>query len=471
MYNVKKRISKILAVAVAVTSLFSTGTINIAYAETFMDGYFVAATNDDGTLTITNYNGGYNDDTEGYTVLEIPSEINGKTVTAIKEKAFSAYYDSKAGEYEPDEVPCSIEEIIIPDTVKSVGDYAFYGTNSVKKFTFSKNLESIGHDAFAETKWYNSELAATVDHLVINGIIIGSNKKTGTLIIPEGIKKIAPYVFLDATGLTSVTFPNSLTEIGEYAFAGCESLATINNLSAVKVVGYGAFQGTKYESQVTTNGQTTTTTKKQITIKPTTKTETTTEKDTTTEKETTTGNDVTTKKESENQTTATERLTEPETTAPSTVQIDLSKASIVISRKSYTYTGKKIMPKVTVKVDGKVVSKTNYTVSYKNNIKCGKAIITVKGKNNAIKSRQKAFIITKKSIRAKDMKIIMAAKVRLRGKAVKPNVVIKFGTRKLRKTDYRVVYRNNKKVGRATATITGRGNFTGSITKRFRIVK
>ena len=91
MYNVKKRISKILAVAVAVTSLFSTGTINIAYAETFMDGYFVAATNDDGTLTITNYNGGYNDDTEGYTVLEIPSEINGKTVTAIKEKAFSAY--------------------------------------------------------------------------------------------------------------------------------------------------------------------------------------------------------------------------------------------------------------------------------------------------------------------------------------------------------------------------------------------
>ena len=65
MYNVKKRISKILALAVAVTSLFSTGTINIAYAETFMDGYFVAATNDDGTLTITNYNGGYNDDTEG----------------------------------------------------------------------------------------------------------------------------------------------------------------------------------------------------------------------------------------------------------------------------------------------------------------------------------------------------------------------------------------------------------------------
>lgn len=57
------------------------------------------------------------------------------------------------------------------------------------------------------------------------------------------------------------------------------------------------------------------------------------------------------------------------------------------------------------------------------------------------------------------------------GKAIKPAVTVKDGTKKLVKgKDYTVTYANNKKVGTATITITGKGNYTGTKTITFRIV-
>lgn len=57
------------------------------------------------------------------------------------------------------------------------------------------------------------------------------------------------------------------------------------------------------------------------------------------------------------------------------------------------------------------------------------------------------------------------------GKAIKPAVTIKDGDKKLVKgTDYTVTYKNNTKPGKATATITGKGNYTGTKTLTFKIV-
>ena len=58
------------------------------------------------------------------------------------------------------------------------------------------------------------------------------------------------------------------------------------------------------------------------------------------------------------------------------------------------------------------------------------------------------------------------------GKALTPAVTVKMGKQVLRKEkDYQVVYRNNKNTGTATVTITGLGNYEGTIKKTFKIVK
>lgn len=57
------------------------------------------------------------------------------------------------------------------------------------------------------------------------------------------------------------------------------------------------------------------------------------------------------------------------------------------------------------------------------------------------------------------------------GKAVKPAVTVKAGSKTLKKgTDYTVSYKNNVKVGTATATIKGKGAYTGTVSKTFKIV-
>ena len=56
------------------------------------------------------------------------------------------------------------------------------------------------------------------------------------------------------------------------------------------------------------------------------------------------------------------------------------------------------------------------------------------------------------------------------GKSIAPAPVVKLGTKTLKKgTDYTVTYKNNKNVGKATVTITGKGAYTGKITKTFKI--
>ena len=57
------------------------------------------------------------------------------------------------------------------------------------------------------------------------------------------------------------------------------------------------------------------------------------------------------------------------------------------------------------------------------------------------------------------------------GKAIKPTVTVKDGSKKLVKgTDYTVSYKNNKNIGTASVTIKGKGNYTGSKTIEFKIV-
>ncbi len=150
----------------------------------------------------------------------------------------------------------------------------------------------------------------------------------------------------------------------------------------------------------------------------------------------------------------------------------VAEASISNVNSSYTYTGKAITPNPTVKVDKVTLKKnTDYTVSYKNNTKVGTATITIKGKGKYSGTCTKTFKISAKSLSKASISNVSSSYT-YTGKSITPNPTVKVDKVTLKKnTEYTVSYKNNKKIGTATITIKGKGNYSGSLTKKFTIVK
>ena len=138
---------------------------------------------------------------------------------------------------------------------------------------------------------------------------------------------------------------------------------------------------------------------------------------------------------------------------------------------SYTYTGNDLKPAVTVKDGSKtLVSGTDYTVTYKNSKNVGKATVTITGKGNYTGTTTKTYTIAARKISTTKLSGVSAS-YKYTGKALTPAVTVKYGTKKLVKgTDYTVSYKSNKAIGTATITIKGKGNYTGTTTKTFKIV-
>ncbi len=149
----------------------------------------------------------------------------------------------------------------------------------------------------------------------------------------------------------------------------------------------------------------------------------------------------------------------------------ISKATVTLSIYSYIYDGTAKTPVVTVK-DGNttLTNGTHYTVSYSNNINAGISTATVTGKGNYNGSINKTFTINSKSINGATVTVGTVGGYD--GTAKTPTVTVKDGNATLTNgTHYTVSYSNNVNVGTATATITGKGSYTGTITKNFTIEK
>ena len=138
--------------------------------------------------------------------------------------------------------------------------------------------------------------------------------------------------------------------------------------------------------------------------------------------------------------------------------------------KSYTekYTGKAIKPVVEVNINGEIVSNKNYKVQYQNNKSAGTAYVIVTGKG-----AYKGKVVTTFEITANTQSLHITNIIKAQtynGKLLKPSVTVTAGNKKLKKnTDYVVTYKNNLHAGTATVTVTGKGNYTGTVTKTFTI--
>ena len=153
---------------------------------------------------------------------------------------------------------------------------------------------------------------------------------------------------------------------------------------------------------------------------------------------------------------------------PALSRISISKANVTLSTSTYAYDGKAKKPGVTVKLNGKTLKNgTDYTVSYSNNTKVGTAKVTITGKGNYTGSVSKTYSIKNNFKKATVSGISTKA---FTGKNITQSITVKYNGKTLKKgTDYTVSYSSNKKIGTATVKIAGKGSYTGTITKTFKI--
>ena len=136
-----------------------------------------------------------------------------------------------------------------------------------------------------------------------------------------------------------------------------------------------------------------------------------------------------------------------------------------------TYTGSALTPKVVVKAGSKVLTQNvDYTVLYSNNVNVGTASVKITGKGSYKGSYTENFKIVACSIAQATCSRI--ADQTYSGKAIEPTFTVTYKNRTLRKgTDYTVSFKDNVKIGTATAIITGKGNFEGTKEITFKITE
>lgn len=159
-------------------------------------GFFITNSNE---LMLTKYTGTATD-------VEIPAVYNNYEVTAIGNSVFSR---------------SDITSVVMPDTIKTIYDYAFFACHNLKSVTFSKNLENLGTNVFNMCSSLESvELPSSIKNL---GVYTFSATGLKSITIPENkeLTKINAYVLYQCKNLTEITIPATVTELDEFAI--CEN--------------------------------------------------------------------------------------------------------------------------------------------------------------------------------------------------------------------------------------------------------
>ncbi len=135
-----------------------------------------------------------------------------------------------------------IKELVIPEGVKSIGDYAFYSCSGLTSISISNSVTSIGSNAFQDCLSVKKVKLSNTLSRIESYLFYGCTSIT-SITIPNSIESIGSNAFNKCTSLASIYIPNGLISIQNHAFENCTSLKSINLPNSVAFLNQGAFQG------------------------------------------------------------------------------------------------------------------------------------------------------------------------------------------------------------------------------------
>ena len=163
------------------------------------------------------------------------------SVTSIGQTAFYCCY--------------SLRSIALPNNITTIGDSAFFDCTSLMSVTIPGSVRLIGTNAFynctniAKTNflgdiedWCNIEFERySSNPITYSHNLYINDQEINDVVIPNTIDSIKRYTFYRCASLTSVTLPDGITTIGERAFTSCTSLKSLTIPESVTFIADAAF--------------------------------------------------------------------------------------------------------------------------------------------------------------------------------------------------------------------------------------
>lgn len=384
----------------------------------------------------------------------------------------------------------SLASIELPDTVTEIGKYAFADCTSLKDFIIPDGIKSIGEAAF-----YNSgitslvvpESVETIDKLAFShmanlvsatipagyGITFSgcTSLKTAKITgnptaiddwmfnncgqladfdIPDSVTKIG-YAAFSGTALKEAVIPAGVTEIDDWAFGECQNLEKAVLPDGLKSIGEAAFYECPELTDSNIPDSVTTLGGYAFSCCPKLK-----------------------------------DMTIPDTidNFGECVFEDTPGVTIDTSRKYFiptvegikdlSYTGSEItQPDMEITVNGMTLKEdSDYEVSYSSNTEIGTATMDINFKGQYVGHLTRTFNVVQTDMSGDGITVTGIHNTRYTGKKiVMSKLAVQAGGRTLTPgTDYTVAYKNNLNPGTAEITITGKGNYTGTVVKTFNIL-
>ena len=359
--------------------------------------------------------------------LNVPDTLGGKDVTEIGAKAFV-----KCGGF--------TGNLKLPEKLEKIGENAFYKCHNLTgELKIPDTVTTINTSAFA----YCESL-------------------TGDVVIPSKVTTLPYYCFQGCKSLDGTLVLNPVTNIGMYCFDGCSSLTgDVNIPSGCQV------QGNAFKGCVNLNGT--------LTVPADAKLADwclhgTLFKHIVNNSEVNipvmqilmTDNETYYCKDGADQ-------TEVDEIGKGSYHLKMPIKSAVITLNggdTYIFDGTPVKPEVTITVNGiKLKKDTDYTLDYKNADALGTATVVVTGSGNYYGTAQKTYNIIGGTI----LPIDDIPDQVYTGEEIKPTIT--FGGISLKEgEDYAVIYLNNVNVGNASVTAVGKGLYSFTYVKSFKIV-